>query len=269
MSDTPLIAACRAALDPLVAVLIRGGVTVAQLSELAKQVYVEVARRDYGLQGRPTNNARVAMLTGLARREVTRVRDVLAGLEPPRATAESRFSAVLGGWHVDPDFLDADGAPAVLAEDGVEPSMRGLLKRYAGDLPHGAVLKEMVRLGLVEQGPRGLRALARSYVRDTGNPDIVRQAGAALRDHGRTIGHNLDADRDAAPRFERMATVSRLPRSELAAFHDFIEQQGQAFLESVDEWLTQRAVTDDEGREAVDMPTVRAGVGVYAIQDGA
>ena len=50
---------------------------LAGCDDKAQEVYVDVARADYGIDGRPTNNSRVAMLTGLSRREVARVRDML------------------------------------------------------------------------------------------------------------------------------------------------------------------------------------------------
>ena len=68
---------CRHFLKPIVRFLLRHGVLWKDFAELAKETYVEIARAEYGIDGRPTNNSRVAMLTGLSRREVARVRDVL------------------------------------------------------------------------------------------------------------------------------------------------------------------------------------------------
>ena len=54
-------------------------------------VYVDVAGRDYGLQGRPTNASRVAMITGLSRREVSRVRKTLATRDEPSRSIVRRL----------------------------------------------------------------------------------------------------------------------------------------------------------------------------------
>lgn len=259
-----ILRACRRMLEPVVRVALRHGVTASRFAELVKEVFVAVARRDYGLQGRPTNNARVALLTGLSRREVTRLRDVLEGVEPARPTSEPRLSTVLAAWHLDPDFLDASGRPVALAEHGPHPSIDSLLQRHAGDFPRGAVLKELVRLGLVERCVEGFRVLARNYVRDVASPELARQAGQALYDHGQTVCHNLDSSSRHERRFERMASVSMLPRSELQAFRDFVEQEGQAFLESIDAWLSRRELGSEDG---ASRSSVRAGVGVYAIED--
>jgi hypothetical protein len=262
MIKNQVLSALHYVLAPLIRVLLRNGVTWSDFTEVAKEVFVQVAREDYGVQGRPTNTSRVALITGLSRREVTRVKDVLLGERPREAAAPSRISQILTAWHVDPQYVGPDGRPATLPAVGDGPSLATLLKQYAGDTPHGAVIKELEELGLVERSPQGFRALARDYIRSGSDPDLVRQAGIALHDHATTIAYNVDAKRAGAARFERMATNRALPRRHLRAFEAFLETEGQAFLERVDGWLSAR------GAAAVhDERTLRVGVGMYQIHE--
>lgn len=264
-----VLAACRHLLAPVVRLLLRSGVTWGEFAELSKEVFVDVARRDYGIQGRPTNNSRVAMITGLSRREVTRVRDVLIGETTPAPAPASRVAQVLSGWHVDPDFQDAEGQPRVLAAEGEKHSVEALLKRYAGDLPHGAFLKELQQLGLVERvGNDGYRVLARDYLRGPADPDIVRQLGVALHDHAATLAHNVNTERTEPARFEGMASTPRLAPRYARAFSEFAAERGQAFLEEVDAWIVRHEVKGNDGKEADDHG-VRVGMGVYLIRDDA
>jgi hypothetical protein len=254
-------------LVPIVRLLLRSRVTWGEFSELSKEVFVDVARRDYGIQSRPTNNSRVAMITGLSRREVMRVRNVLIGEAQAPEPASSRVAQVLSGWHVDPDFLDGEGRPAVLSANGERRSIEALLKRYAGDLPHGAFLKELQQLGLVEKtGNDGFRVLARDYLRGPADPDIVRQLGVAMHDHGATLVHNVSAERAEPPRFEGMASTPRLAPRYVRAFAKFAAERGQAFLEQIDAWLVRHEVKGDEENGA-GKGGVRVGMGAYLIRD--
>jgi hypothetical protein len=256
-------------LAPIARLLLRSGVTWAEFAELSKEVFVDVARRDYGIQSRPTNNSRVAMITGLSRREVTRVRDVLIGEAQAPEPPSSRVAQVLSGWHVDPDFLDEDGQPMVLPANGERRSIEALLKRYAGDLPHGAFLKELQQLGLVDKSASGgFRVLARDYLRGPADPDIVRQLGVALHDHGATLVHNVNTERTEPARFEGMASTPRLAPRHARAFAKFAGERGQAFLEEVDAWLVRHEVKGSDQKEP-DNQGVRVGMGVYLIRDDA
>jgi hypothetical protein len=259
----PVLAAVRHLLAPLVRWLLRSGVTWAEFAELGKEVFVDVARRDYGIQGRPTNSSRVAMLTGLSRREVTRVRDVLLGERPATAPAEGRFAEVLSGWHLDPEFVGPSEQPKVLPAKGATASLDALLDRYAGDLPHRALIKELVRRNLIERvGRDAYRVLERDYTRAPQDPDIVRQLGVALHDHGATLAHNLDTERSDDARFEAMATTTRLAPRYARAFAELAATRGHELLEEMDAWLASHEI-----KEPNDAGGIRMGIGLYLIKD--
>ena len=259
-----VLAAARFFMAPIVRVMLRSGVTWGEFAELLKQVFVEVARRDHGRQGRPTNTARVAIITGLSRREVTRVRDVLLGETEAQPSVGSRISQILTGWYTDPDFSDGSGNPIELAKDSDTRSLKALLKRFGGDLPHGAIIKELLELGLITKLPNGTyRANSRIYARTQLDPDIVRQMGVALHDHASTLAHNVDRDRTAAAKFERIAAVDNLAPKYVKNFTVLLEERGQAFLEEMDHWLSRHVTT---GSETTNSGGVRTGVGLYLIQ---
>jgi hypothetical protein len=264
MTKTALLKACRHLLVPIVRLLQRAGISWADFAELSKEVFVDVAGRDYGLQGRPSNVSRVAMITGLSRREVTRVRKILAGSEQGKPAAGGAIAQVLSGWHLDPDFVDSAGRPKSLPADGEGVSLGSLLRRYAGDTPHRAVIKELSKLELIEERGGRYEVRAREYIRSPLDPDMLRQVGVALHDHGMTLAHNVNPDRREAARFEGMATHPRVAAQHVKAFHVFMEEHGQAFLEEVDGWLSRHQVP--EGNSSVSQG-VRLGAGVYLIQD--
>ena len=261
-----VIQSCRYLLYPVIRFLLRHGVAWSEFSELSKDVYVTAARQEYGIQGRPTNNSRVAMLTGLSRREVSRVRDrLLDGEGQDDVLQGNRISRVLTGWHVDDEFTNDAGQPKDLSVSGPTGSLSNLLKRYAGDLPHGAIRKEMQQRGLIEELNDGrIRVLKRDYVFSTIDPEIIRQMGVTLHDHAATLEHNLNEERLAAPRFEAMADNAMLSPKVFRKFQELVELKGLSFLEEVDAWLSGNEIDDTKNATS---RKVRMGVGVYLIYD--
>ena len=261
-----VIRSCRYLLLPVVRFLLKNGVTWNEFGELSKEAYVQVAREDYGIERRPTNNSRVAMLTGLSRREVARVRDgLLEGKQHAPESQGNRISRVLTGWHVDSEFTDDNGQPIDLPPTGARGSLSALLKKYAGDLPHGAIRKEMQQRGLIEELNGGeFRVVRRDFVYSELDTEIIRQMGIALHDHASTLQHNLDADRQSGRRFEAIASNDTVTPRAVNAFCRLVESRGLEFLENIDSWLTENEIEHGGDTSA---ETIRLGVGVYLIYD--
>jgi len=250
---------------PVVRFLLRRGVAWSEFSDLSKEIYVDVARQEYGIDGRPMNNSRVAMLTGLSRREVSRVRDNLVAEASEDDRPANRIAQILTGWHVDPEFTDEEGRPRDLLATGSSASLSSLLKRYAGDLPHGAIRKELLHRGLIQELDNGcVRVLKRDVVYANPDPEIVRQLGVALHDHAVTLEHNLDDDRESPPRFEGIADNVFVPASAAEDFGEYVESRGLDFLKEIDAWLANHEVSDPADTATRE---IRLGVGVYLIHD--
>jgi hypothetical protein len=264
------LAACRAALKPLVRILLKHGVMHRDFVELSKQVYVEVARDDYGIRGRPTNVARMALLTGMDRKEVTRVKarlerraDDVSSPDPQQG--QDRITRVLSGWHQDRAFLGNDDKPLALPLDGPAPSFAALVKRYGGDVPASTILRELKRTGAARVADDTVQVLRRNYRLDTVDSAALSRAGSVLRDIGQTVTHNLYRAPREESRFEARATNVQIPRAALPAYRRFVYAEGQAFLEKVDAWLTAAEIPE---KEEADAATQRIGLGLYWIQSG-
>ena len=274
MSNDPkraALAALRLALRPVFRLLLRSGVTWQDASDICKATLVEVATAEYGLHGRPTNMSRVAIMTGLGRREVRRLRDLLAEappIEPGRLHGATR---VLTGWYLDGDFSDEAGLPLDLpfehgpgGTDG--PTFTELCRRYGGDLAPVTMRRELGRVGALEELPDGgLRVLKRYYMPLQMDPDALVRAGSMLEDLGSTVSFNLGKPEGEPSRFAGRATNTRIRPADARRFVAFLEKEGQAFLERVDAWLSRHeAPPADSGAKT---RTLRVGAGVYGIHD--
>ena len=260
-TTTTTLKALRLLFRPVARILLKAGVNWKELIEVCKATYVEVATDDFGIRGRPTNVSRVAILTGFSRREVRRLRDLNAQQEPAAFERMNYATRVLSGWYTDKDFLDDSGEPRQLAASGSNPSFDSLCSRYSGDVPATTMLKELRHVGAVEETDSGrLEVKTRYYMPVLTDPAQVLRSGSVLRDVGQTVAYNLHRDGGDPSRFEGRATNTEIPSKAIPEFRDFIEQEGQAFLEKVDAWLTEH-----EDGQAGD--TVRLGLGAYWIEE--
>lgn len=257
-------------LRPAARLLLRHGISFRELSELCKAVYVDAATTVFAEDGKPANDSRVALMTGMTRRDVRHVR---RGDNAGEAQAIGRMNMagrVLSGWFQDEAFLDPAGNPAPLTEAGPAPSFHELAKRYAADVPVTATLKELRRSGAVVEDSDGkLRAVSRDYmpgIVDPTAPEALTRSGSVLEDIGDTVEHNLVRARDEKPRFERRASNINIDPACIDDFRKFVNAEGQAFLERVDTWLTEHEIPKDKQS---DRAPVRLGLGMYWIQGSA
>lgn len=259
------LAAFRLLLRPVVKVLLRSGVTWKDAAEACKVTFVEVATRDFGLHGRPTSVSRVAILTGMARRDVSRIRQQLESETPADLGRVSNATRLLTGWHLDPEFLDERGQPRDLAFDGEGATFTALARRYAGDIAAVTMFRELSRVGAVEERPNGrLRVLKRFYMPVAMDPGMVLQAGSVMHDLGVAVEYNLARKPGEPSRFVGRASNTRVQAADAAAFRAWLESEGQAFLERSDAWLSQHEAKPGAPRK---QRVVRLGVGLFQIKD--
>jgi Family of unknown function (DUF6502) len=260
--DRPIVNACRRWLRPIARWLLRSGITWKEFAELSRSVFVVTAHEEFGIRGRRTNVSRVALLTGLSRRDVRRaLSEARAPSLPALEEALNHASRVLTGWHLDAEFLTQDGRPRVLAPEGEHGSFSRLLRRYAGDIPTTALVKELIKSGSIERLDDGsYRALRRYYMPRPMDGRAVERSGSVLADLVSTVEHNLSREPDEPSRFEGRAQNRNIDPRHLPSFRAFVEREAQAMLERVDDWLsTHEAPAGATG--------IRLGIGVYAIHD--
>lgn len=254
----------RALLRPLASLLLKCGMTWREFAEISRAVFVEIATREYGIRGRPTNISRVAILTGIGRRDVGKIRQALASPQQPLPNQTTDATRLLSGWHQDRQFTGPDGKPLDLAPAGGPRSFEELARRYAPDVPASAMLKELKRVAaVVELADGRLRAARRFYQPTPLDPQWILNAGSVIADLELNINHNLTA-RDADPSwFLGRATDSGVDARTVPEFRAFVEAQGQLFLERVDEWLARHRIPSAEPAGA---KSVRLGVGLFMIK---
>jgi len=267
MSDSvkqTLLAAYRVLMGPLVRILLRQGISYAEYSEVAKAVYVEVALKDFKVSGRKATRTRIAVMTGLTRKEVKRVIDEAIKERYELKTSFNRLTRVLVGWHTDPDFTGPYGMPLELQYETAnpgEPTFSELVKRHSGDMSPRSILDELIRVSAVRETDTGwYRVLRRDYIPEAQGVHNFERAGGVIRNFVNTIDFNMTKSAPGKGRFERQAVADDgIRKQDIAQFDQYLRERCQALLEEIDNWLTKLPKPDPKKGDEV----VRTGVGVY------
>lgn len=242
---------------PIARMLLGIGIGYKEFSEISKRAFVRVATTEHGLRGRPTNTSRVAVMTGLTRKEVKRVKDGLAqGLSNDSKMGPA--STVLHFWHKDPKFLDANGTPRELAIEGNTESFSVLARLYGGDVPPGALLTELQRSGSVIETSEGkLQVTSRYFLPSGGTERFVDAVSFSLENFAHTTSQNILDSGSKNPHLERFVWSDRIDDETAEKFRVIAKNRAIELLEYLDDWI---AANESE------QPTgTRIGLGAYII----
>lgn len=234
---------------PLVRLLIAQGVTHAEFSETAKEIYVETALRHFETDER-VNKSRVAILTGLTRKEVKNVIDRALTTEGKEKTY-SRPARVLTGWYSDPQFQGPYGIPLELpydVRDEEGPSFVELVRRYSGDMAPRQMLNQLLESGSVLEVEGLYKAVSRTFKHAQLSPDLIRRLGSVGYRVFSSAAKNIDRGDQVGGHFDRMVFADDGCTDEvIGQFDEYIRIRGQSFLEELDVWFSSKKELNKPG----------------------
>ena len=258
-----LITAIVRLLRPLVRLLLRYGIPYGTFADAAKRVYVDVAMSDFDLPGRKQTVSRTSVITGLSRKEVSRV---LNSDQVDTAVTDEKYNRaarVIAAWVREQPFTDADGNPRTLLIDD-DQGFAGLVKRFSGDVPARAILDELLRVGAIKKTSENkVQLQARSYIPESGEPEKMNILGQDVAGLISTIEHNLDPDHESY--FQRKVFYDNLPNEVMDQLQDLTRKHGQELIEQLDNWMAQH--DRDENPSAEGSGRRRVGIGVYYFEE--
>jgi hypothetical protein len=252
-------------LRPLVRILLRHGISYAEFAEIVKAVYVEIAVTDFKVEGKRGTKSRIAVVTGLTRKEVSRVVESARGDSDDSKSNLNRVARVLAGWHTDPDFLGPYGMPLEIRyeEGGISAvNFSTLVRRYSGDMSPRSMLDELIRVGaVVETEPGWLKVLRRVYEPQTLALDNFERVGAVVKNFIDTVDFNLQKKEPGSGRFERIVySPEGIRREDFPKFRNYINERCQALLEEIDNWIARLEPPANAEEKAQVKHT---GIGIY------
>jgi hypothetical protein len=248
---------------PIGRLLLGAGVTYLQFDEIARRAFVEEAIGQPDANGRTTNTSRVAVRTGLSRKEVARIKQLIESNEQTVESDQSiRPARVLQLWHSDAAFLEEGDSPLDLAFDEEKPSFSELVKRVGGDVPAGAVRAELIAAGAIVELPNGrLRVLKRFFVPAALDEDLVVGFAFVVAPVLETLSHNISNPSTAL--IQRAAYSDHLSDEALSEFKKISHEQAEGLITSIDKWLSLNESKDTTAEDS----SKRAGVGVFYFEN--
>lgn len=262
-SQTPspaLIVALQSLLRPLIRLLLVNGITYPFLSNLLKSLYVEVAREEFLLNGKPQTDSRISLLSGVHRKDVKRLGEERHQEEstPPTISLGAKLVAV---WTSNSMYLDENGKSIPLprqASEGGAKSFESLVSSVSKDIRSRVILDEWLRIGIAHLDEEGRVCLnTDAFIPENGYDEKAYFFGQNLQDHIAAGAHNLLGQKP--PFFDRSVYYNKLTPESVAEIAEMSKKLGMQALVAVNK----RAKVLQENDAGKDGANQRMNFGVY------
>ncbi len=231
------LAALAKVILPVARILLRHGVSYEAFQTVAKRAFVRAASHELQIPDKSATASRVAVLTGMNRKDVGRLLKELDIEGDILAETVSRPAQVIAGWRRDPEFHTSAGKPAALDFKEESGSFWQLVRRYGNDVPPRALLDELLRVGAVERMATGkLRLVASAYLPGATDEAAFAILGSHVPDLLCSIEHNLDAEPGQAF-FQRRVAYDNIPAGVIETVSEHVAWRGQQLLGELDGYL--------------------------------
>lgn len=256
-------------LRPLIKVLISHNFSHANLTELVRKTYVEVA---YDAFSTPSNSqskakmtySRAAVLTGLSRKEVVRLKRLIEREQWLDNDQHQLAIRVARGWASDKSFQDVNGEPKVLTLAPGDASFASLVKKYTGGNVHAGVLEQLNKLGITSQSDLETVTLVnKGLVTLQDELEKIKVISVCVSDLFSTAEINLHAS-DADIRFQRQLVYSGIEESLARQLHAAGSEKAMALFNTLNNFLIPGR---DQLRSDHRSPSKRVGLGIYYFED--
>lgn len=256
-----LLGALRRVMRPLVRLMLRKGVTYAVFADLLKEVFVDVADREFRLDDKAPSDSRISLLTGVHRKDVRRLRhegDPASMALPENVTLGAQL---VNAWtNCQPFCKEAGQALPLprLASVGGSVSFDALVAQVSTDIRARVVLDEWLRLGVVRVDEQDrVHLQAQAFVPQKGFDEKAAYLGHNLHDHASAAVHNLCEQ--GPPFFERSVHYDALAPVSVEALREAVASEGMPMLLGFS-----RLAAELEDRDLASLePHQRITIGLY------
>ena len=261
------VAVIRRLMRPLVRQMIMYGVSYPAFEQIMKQLFVEVAERDFPLPFKRQTDSRLALVTGLTRKDVSQLRRQGAAETEERDLEDALVTHVIGRWMASPPYATPDGVPRRLQYeegDGRAPSFARLVREFGVHVPVRAVLDELLRIGNAELLPDGAIELrSEAHIPTAELEGKLTLLGSEPAELFATIAHNIE--HTDSPWLQRKVVYDNIGADALPALESEARRIGEEFTRRANALLA--SYDRDRNPDAPGGPRTRAALGIYYYED--
>lgn len=251
-------------LQPIARLFLRFGRGYREYSELSKAAFVSVASEDYGVHGRPTNVSRIAAMTGLTRKEISRIRTRINNGEAAVTERSTPLQELIAGWQSNGEFLDKHGKPAGLPLVGSRSSFQSLVKKFAGDIPEGAMRKELLRIGRARMEDDLLVLCPRNGEDLAAEEAIAQKLRAGPYPLMAALAHNEAVKKNGDSWPVETAELKSIRKSDVAQVRKLVSVRLRAATSTISDLLDAYATIHNG--DSTDEPTIAVSTGIYYLE---
>ena len=255
---------------PLMRVAFEYGISASEIAGVVRRTFIQALESRLLEQKRATTDARLALVAGLTKSDVTALRQALRSGAPHSLRAPVSLDQVtnlLTVWHTHTGFSGAYGLAMELdlvpTHGSPRRSFQDLVDLACPGVDPEALLDELVASGSVEIIESvTVRCLSRAYLPKEADVKRIEWMGRILSNVATSFVHNL-LRTTQEPAYMERAVVSDEALSEVGRdkFLTIAGERGQELLTELDTFLTRLAASErsDTGK--------KYGVGVYFFED--
>ncbi len=253
-----LIKALRRMLYPLVDLLLKTGITFPQLAELLKEIYVDVADKNFQIDDKKQTQTRLSFLTGIHRKDIKRLhKQNTDTLEPENINVGVQL---VSKWIQQPRYLDKDKKPLLLplkskGAASFEELVASVCKQ---DIRPRVILDEWLNLGVVTLSiDNKVQLITDAFIPKDGLAEKAFFVGHNIADHLSAASQNLLSD--APVFFERCVYYDDLSDESIKELQKLVEEQGMNTLKIINQRASELKLQDREKHRGKQ----RINIGLY------
>ncbi len=217
---------------PVVRLAMKQGLRFQEMLEFLKHACLEVATEQLERAGQASNNSRLSVLTGLQRKELSK----LAAVEIPSSGAANLLSRIISQWRSDSRYLRA-GKPRPLTFEGADSEFAELVRSVSVDLNPYTVLFGLEQSGDLRKSAKQAALISKGY---NASKNVLDGMQVLLQDsetmHS-AVSQNL-FERQKVPNLHITTSYDNICRKDLAAIRLWLVKKGAAFHEEVRSFLS-------------------------------